>query len=106
MANDPFLPLFRALRTEIIRKHVNPDFDEAMPINNYYFSDAKINEMECIQTSNLDIERVQISLEKLRSQISARMSLAAPELMSRINTLEGYSFLKLFQRGLRPPPHH
>ena len=58
LESEPFLPLFQFLRTSILKKKLkkykNLKFDE--PLFEYYFSKEKINKLEIIQNSNLNIK--------------------------------------------------
>lgn len=101
VASDPYLPIFRSLRTAIMRKKINSDFDPDQPLDDYYFSSEKIRMMKAIQTSDLDLPITKEELDTIRTQLSARMNLAAKELLPFLPALNGSTYFKLFQNGLR-----
>lgn len=100
VASDPFLPLFRAFRNEVITQNVDPSYDIHQPLEDYYFSASKLQRMKTIQSSSLNMQLLNSDLSKLQSQLAARMSLAAKELASGASEIRGNTILELFSGGL------
>lgn len=101
VSSDPFLPLFRSLRTEIMRQKISPNFNGDQPLDDYYFSEEKIKCMKTIQTSELNLIVSAEELAFLKTQLSARMDLAAKELLPFLAILNGDTYFDLFQNGLK-----
>lgn len=101
ITNDPFLPIFRSLRTEILRQTVAPDFNATMPLDDYYFSEAKISMMKAIQGGDLNLEFPEEQRVTLDAQLKARVPLGAKELEPFIGELQGNTYSELFQSGLQ-----
>ena len=101
VTSDPYLPLFRSLRTEIIRKFANTEFDENLPLDDYYFSDEKLNYLKTIQQKNLDMPFPQESMLKLHAQLKARAPMGAKELLPYLDQLEGTTYTTLFRNAIR-----
>ena len=100
MASDPFLPLFRALRTAIIQQKIDPAFNGNKPLDDYYFSTQKQKTFKVIQAADLDLPFPQENLPGLQQLLLARMNLAAKELAVSANEISGTTFRELFQSGL------
>lgn len=100
ITNDPFLPIFRSFRTEILRQSVAPDFNAALPLDDYYFSEAKILLMKAIQHGNLNLKFPEEQRPVLDAQLKARVPLGAKELVPFIGELKGDTYFELFQNGL------
>jgi hypothetical protein len=78
----------------------DPDYDAAQPLNNYYFSERKIEEMKALQSNSLDLEFPQEQFEALVSKLEGRTELAAPELVPLVRKMKGQTYKDLFQSGL------
>lgn len=100
VASDPFLPLFRAFRNEVIIPKVDSLYDIRQPLEDYYFSESKLQRMRAIQSSSLDIKLSINNLSNIQSQLAARMSLAAKELASRVGEISGDTVRELFNSSL------
>lgn len=100
VASDPFLPLFRAFRNEVIVQKVDSLYDIRQPLEDYYFSESKLQRMRAIQSSSLDIKLSVNSLINIQSQLATRMGLAAKELASKTNEMKGDTIRELFNSGL------
>lgn len=101
ITNDPFLPIFRSLRTEILRQTVSPDFNAAMPLDDYYFSEEKIAMMKAIQGGDLNLKFPIEQQVTLDAQLKDRVPLGAKELVPFIGELRGSTYFELFQNGLQ-----
>ena len=59
VAVDPFLELFRSLRNAAVRHYAPADalalFDPASPLQDYYFTDARIKLMDAVQQADLGL---------------------------------------------------
>jgi hypothetical protein len=101
VTNDPFLPVFRSLRTEILRRKIDPEFNAALPLDDYYFSENKLLMMKAIQNTDLDLIFPEEQRSTLQAQLISRVPLGAKELLPFIDELKGDTYLELFQDGLR-----
>lgn len=101
IASDPFLPIFRSLRTTIIRQKIDPEFNGDLPLDDYYFSKRKIEMMKAIQGSDLSLPLPAKESDILCSQLLARMDLAAKELVPLFSGFRGNTYFDLFQNGLK-----
>lgn len=100
LTNDPFLPIFRSFRTELIRQTIEPEFDALLPLEDYYFSEKKINRMKIIQNGDLNLSFPKNQKIALDAQLKARVPLGAKELSPFIGQLQGDTYCNLFQNGL------
>lgn len=101
VASDPFLPLFRELRTEIARAAVAPDFDRNSLLDDYYFSNDKLRLLKAVQAADLDLPFPQSGLVGLIEEVSDRMALGANECLPFAGSLKGDTFRELFKEGHR-----
>lgn len=101
MVSDPFLPLFRSYRTAVMRAFIDSNFDESLPLDDYYFSDQSHEKMVAMQNSVLSLPISHKEVLLLREGIAARMNLAAKECIPWISMLNGLDYYELFQSGLK-----
>lgn len=100
MASDPLLPLFRSLRTAIVRSRLNPEFDGSLPLDDYYFSDDKLKVLDTIQGSSLDLTFPSGELSRLQEELRNRMNLATKECAPYVELIQGQTYRGLFTAGL------
>ncbi len=101
MASDPFLPLFRSYRTAVLRRDVDAAFDEAQPLNDYYFSATQITMMKAIANAELATALPVGEFERLIPRLRARMGLAATEVVDHLDNLNGVTYQELFHSGMQ-----
>lgn len=94
------MPVFRSLRTAILRQTVAPDFEASLPLDDYYYSDKKIGMMKAIQEGDLKMAFPSAEKNVLDAQLKARVPLGAKELIPFIGELSGDTYHELFQSGL------
>ncbi len=103
LESEPFLPLFQFLRTSILKKKLkkykNLKFDE--PLFEYYFSKEKINKLEIIQNSNLNIKIEKKNLLFLKKKIQKRMNDYVPHLIKDLNLIDGKTYKDLFYNAIQ-----
>ena len=100
VAGDTFLPIYRAFRNRIMRKKIDANFDCSCALDDYYFSEQKLQNMKAIQDSSLNIAFPQNELKELQARLFERLDLAAKELKSAVKEIKGKNFLDLFKAGL------
>ena len=93
VASDPFLPVFRSLRTAIMHKYIDPHFNPDLPLSDYYYSDHR-NCLQQIQKAGLDIEISGQELDKVRSQVAERMKLAEKGGLGYLDLLTGKTYFE------------
>lgn len=100
VTSDPYLPLFRTLRTEIIQRYVDPEFDRNLPLDDYYFSKEKLGHLKAIQARDLNLPFRKEHLDKLITELKGRANLGARELLPFLDELAGDTYFELFSNGI------
>src|SRR5262249_14257516 len=76
LANCPYLLLFRSLRNAVIRSFGTPAAAEAVPpsapFQDYYFTDARLDAFDAVQSACLDTSFDQDEWDLLLEQSKAR----------------------------------
>jgi len=98
MASDPFLPLFKNLRNDLLE---NAGFQGAAagPTPDYFFSDEREKHFNTIQSASLDLSFPQDNLPLLGEDLKKRMNLAASEVLPYFEDFHGNSYQELFSNG-------
>lgn len=104
LASDPFLPLFRSLRSAILQSTGDAEILKALapeaPLSDYYFSSAKLRAMEAIQEATLDLPFHEREWPNLLHLLAARASLSSSNLVAHLDRLRGASYLEVFRNAL------
>jgi hypothetical protein len=99
VASDPFLPLYRLMRTAFVRDaglHSEP----AAPLDDYYFSDERIAALDAVQRGSLDSAVSPEELDAVRATLAARARMEAPDLVPWLEAIEGSTVRELFDAAL------
>jgi hypothetical protein len=99
VASDPYIPLYRLLRTAVLRAE-GIEADPSAPLPDYYFSDEQIAAMDAVQGASLDAEVSAEELDSLQRAVSERLRHEAPELLPFIERIEGDTVRELFDSAL------
>ncbi len=100
VASDPFLPLFREFRNQIMKLYVDPKFDSNLPLDDYYYSSIKLQTLDLIQSVGMDLKVAPQAKPALKAALTDRMNLAAKEIAPFAQRMDGHSFRDFFQSGL------
>lgn len=101
IASDAYLSIFRSFRTNILRNNYHPDFNERLPLDDFYYSEQKLEQMRIIQESDLSLPFPHAEREQLIAQLKARVPLGAKELLPYIDELSGKNYQELFESALQ-----
>lgn len=96
MAIDPFIPLFRFYRDSLLKTNSSKLFSTSGILDDYYFSDTKLQIMKSIQDANPDIPFDSSHWGKLKVEIANRMKLASMNLISHLDKLPAPTFRETF----------
>lgn len=103
VAIDPYMPLLRSFRNAVIWRH----FDESTaarystaPFQDYYFTNERLQIMDAIQASDLDIAFADGERAALLQAVCARAELESPDLEPLLGRLSGTTYRELFDSAL------
>lgn len=100
MAIDPFIPLFRHYRDCLLRAAGREDLlarSKSDALDDYYFSDLKIEIMRTIQEAEPDAPFDMSGWPAVRSALVSRMSLASSNLIPHVDDIPAETFKKVFE---------
>jgi hypothetical protein len=103
VASDPYLTLFRSLRNAIMRDQppaTVQQFDPSSPLQDYYFTDARIALMDAILRSDLRVRFDPDEWDTFLERSVARGGVMAPDLASHFGRLRGDDYRTVFSRAL------
>ena len=105
LAKDPYLPLFRSFRNELLanlsNSHQFVNFNPSTPLDEYYYFDEKLEVLSAIQKSDLSLSFDVSQLSQLMDNLGERMSLSSPMLIPYLNQLQGNTYTSLFDSALK-----
>jgi hypothetical protein len=102
VASDPYLMLFRSFRNAIMREQPRGSvqgFDPASPLQDYYFTDERITEMDAIQRSDLTVPFDPAEWETFLERSTARGGVMSPDLATHFDRLRGRDYHEIFERA-------
>ena len=100
-ANDPYAPLFKALRNAVAARETCEAFDSDAPLDDYYFDASKITLLDATRTVDLASLPVPDDLTPLRAQLALQCQKYSPRIESLLHLLEGANFAELIASGYR-----
>ena len=104
LAVDPYLELYRSMRNAFIRNDAPPDlqrvFDPASPLQDYYFTEERINIMDVIQAGDVDTPFDPKEWERFLKLCAARTGLDSADLVPHLSELRGSTYKQMFDNGL------
>lgn len=104
MAIDPFLPLFRYYRDSLIRaaglQNIS-DHISRSALDDYYFSDSKLQIMRAVADVDPDIPFDEAGWESVRPELISRLTLTSLNLLPRIDELLAPTFKEVFENCIR-----
>lgn len=104
LAVDPYFPLFRWLRNAQVEQKGSPadreGFDAGAPLQDYYFSTARLGWMDLVQAAELDLPLPAHQAARMLEQCRARTALECPDLVPHLPGLTGKTFREVFDRAL------
>lgn len=99
VASDPYLPLYRLLRTALVRTAGLPA-DPATPFEDYYFTDERIARLDAVQQGDLACAIDPGELEVALNAVAQRVRLEAPELEPLVERIGGATGREVFDSAL------
>jgi hypothetical protein len=104
VALDPLLPLFRALRNEVVAARaplgVRERLDPGAPFQDYYFAPDGAALLDCILDGSAELPVASADAARLRESIAARAALESPALAGRMSMLAGADFHAILRSAL------
>lgn len=101
MSLDPFIPLFRFYRDSLIKASDKQLRVQSGVLDDYYFSNHKLQIMQMIQRADPDIEFDMSQWDQLKEAISSRMTLASINLIPHLDKLPGTTFRETFANTMQ-----
>lgn len=102
MAIDPFIPLFRAYRDQLLLRDTSLSIDNPRPnvLDDYYFSTNKLASMKALRRADPDVAFDIRQWPQLKRDLESRMSLASSNLIPHLDYLPSSTFRQVFTRAL------
>jgi hypothetical protein len=101
MSLDPFIPLFRFYRDSLLKASGKQLRAPSGVLDDYYFSNHKLQIMQAIQSADPDIEFDMSQWGLLKEAISSRMTLASMNLIPHLDKLPGKTFRETFANTIK-----
>lgn len=101
MAIDPFIPLFRLYRDQLLM-HRNLSQIKRRPaavLDDYYFAVEKRDDLKALQQSDPNIPFPMAEWPRLKQELASRMSLASSNLIPALDQLPGQTFRDVFSNA-------
>lgn len=109
VAVDPLFPLFRSLRNALIRHADDPAVralsEPSAPLQDYYFTDARIRALDAIQAGELDVPLDETERVSLQERLATRAAIESPHLAERLGALQGATYRDLLDECFRIIAH-
>ena len=104
IALDPYLQLYRSLRTAIVNDQASEDvrglYDPASPFQDYYFRPEQLKMLDLIQKASIDIPFDESERLSLTESLKKRAVLSSGDLVEAMDQLKGDNYLDLFLSGI------
>lgn len=100
MAIDPFIPIFRAYRDSLVRSIGKQEAliaTAAGALDDYYYSDVKLQVMDAIQDADPDLPFDRDAWPELRVALQARMTLTSANMLDGIDRIPAPTFREVFE---------
>lgn len=101
MSLDPFIPLFRFYRDSLLKATGSVLIPSSGVLDDYYFSNTKLQIMKSLQNANPDIPFDSKKWEQLKLEIANRMKLASVNLIPYLDKLPAPTFREVFYNTLK-----
>lgn len=105
VACEPFLELFRSFRNAAVRQTGTAGqraaFDPRSPMQDYYFTDSRIDLMDLVQRADLSLPYDEAEWDLFVERCSARCALECADLAPRMDQLRGRTYREMFDNGRR-----
>lgn len=101
MSLDPFIPLFRFYRDSLLRIGGTDLRAPSGVLDDYYFSNQKLQILKAIQSADPDIPFDMSHWEQLKSAIANRMTLASVNLIPHLDKLPAPTFRETFANTMK-----
>jgi hypothetical protein len=106
IASDVFFPLFVSLRNASVVTSLNRvSWDATCSIQDYYFSDDRLQVLDCVQATPADIRIDSAGLARARDAMIQRAGHEAGDIVPTLRDLTGESYADVFLSGLRGIAH-
>jgi hypothetical protein len=101
IAADPFLPIYRSFRNAAIEaSSMGGGFNPDEPIQDYYFSNERLAQLDAIQQASLQLPFSVNWLDGLRDSIVQRLRAQCEDLIPSVGDICGNTHLELLQSAL------
>jgi len=100
LASDPFSPIFKEFRNEIIKKKQNNIFDTNAPLDDYYFNQSQNDIFHKIQESSFDLPLTILSNTELIQKIKSHARPYSPKIIDNLDLLSYSNFSMLLKEGM------
>ena len=95
LASDPFSPIFKEFRNEILKKYMKNTFDSNAPLNDYYFYQSQNNIFHKIQESSFYLPLTVVSNDEKNQKIKSHVRPYSPKIIDNLDRLTHNNFSDL-----------
>ena len=106
MSLDPFIPLFRFYRDSLLNASGSEVRASSGVLDDYYFSNHKLQVMKAIQSADPDIPFDMSQWEQLKNAIASRMTLPSVNLIPHLDKLPAPTFRETFANTMKVVAAH
>src|SRR5262249_31113823 len=104
VASDPYFPLLRSLRNALVRHSGDADllrtFDPASALQDFYFDDARLAQLDAILAGRLDTPFARGSWTQFLEAVRGRGGIMCPDLAPHYDRLRGGTYRDVFDNAL------
>lgn len=104
IALDPYLGLYRSLRTAMVNKYGSEElrkgYEPSSPIQDCYFSKPNREILSLIHSNSMNIPFDQKELSPLIESMGPRAALSCGDLVSRMNEIKGATYDEIFRSSI------
>jgi hypothetical protein len=102
VAADPFLPIYRSFRNAALMHAFGQrsDWNPADPIQDYYFRDERIEQLDAIQEATFDLPVTHAEVPRLRDEIRQRLAAQCQDLIPAVSRISAGTHRELLATAL------
>ncbi len=101
IASDPFAPIFKCFRNEIVFKKMSFQIESESPLHDYFFDKNQHVLFKIIQNIDFRIPLEKNSILKIREKVKNHCIPYSPKIIDHLDLLDGKNFEDLLRSGFK-----